>query len=221
VRARGGGRPRRGGSPPRVARAVLPALLTALAVLGPLGCAGAEKPEDGVRGSTAAPAPTSGRTAGPAATGVASGGYNATDLAWAQIMVPMDERTLLLLDLIAGRAGDPGLSALARRTSGTHRAELPELRAVLTAAGASGTNPHDGMDMKGMVTDEELEAVAASSGAAFDTLARTYLREHFEQSLVVARGETHSGASASAKRLAAELTKRRTGQLAALRALDG
>jgi uncharacterized protein (DUF305 family) len=221
VRARGGGRPRRGGPPPRVTRAVLPALLTALAVFGPLGCTGTEKPEGGVRGSAAVPAPAPGSGAVPTATGVAPGGHNATDLAWAQLMVPMDERTLLLLELIDGRAGDPDLSALARRTTRTHRAELPELRAALAGAGASGTNPHDGMDMKGMVTDEELGALAASRGAAFDTLAKVYLREHFEQSLVAAKGEAHSGASASAKRLAAELTKRRTGQLAALRGLDG
>ncbi|MFF2521281.1 DUF305 domain-containing protein [Streptomyces liangshanensis] len=215
---RGGGRPHPGGPPPRRG-SVLPAVLLVLAVLGPLGCGASPEPPDTTPRRTAAVAEGGGQA--PSASAIAAGGFNDTDRGWAQLMAAMDERTLLLLDLIADRASDAGLADLARRTTVTHRAELTGLRAILRKTGADGANPHEGHDMKGMVTDDELRAITAKRGAAFDDLSLTYLREHLEQSVLVSRGEQSAGGAAEAKKLAAEVTKRRTAQLAALRPVGG
>ncbi|QIQ06601.1 DUF305 domain-containing protein [Streptomyces liangshanensis] len=218
---RGGGRPHPGGPPPRRG-SVLPAVLLALAVLGPLGCGASPAPSDTTPRRTAAVAERGAQAApAPSASAVAAVGFNDTDRGWAQLMAAMDERTLLLLDLIADRASDAGLADLARRTTVTHRAELTGLRAILRKTGADGANPHEGHDMKGMVTDDELRAITAKRGAAFDDLSLTYLREHLEQSVLVSRGEQSAGGAPEAKKLAAEVTKRRTEQLAALRPLGG
>ncbi|MEU3186140.1 DUF305 domain-containing protein [Streptomyces sp. NPDC006923] len=230
VMAWGGGRPHNGGPSPRSrfrrdgrGRTALPALLMALAVLGAGGCAGSSATTGDAPARTAAAAPTEDPAAGPvpSAPATTTGGFNATDRGWAQLMVPMNERTLLLLDLISERASDSGLSDLARRTTVTHRDELTRLRAVLKKSGAEGTNPHEGHDMKGMVTDAELRTVAATRGAAFDDISMTYLREHLEQTIVVSRGEENSGAEPTATGLAAELEKRRGRQLEELRRLGG
>ncbi|MFE7122775.1 DUF305 domain-containing protein [Streptomyces sp. NPDC057617] len=223
----GGGRPRKGGGPPpRPGRTnlsgVLPAALLTLALLGTQGCAGGSGSggSDG-NGSGGARPPAKSATPSYSADTVAPGGYNATDRGWAQLMAPMNERTLLLLDLVADRAADPGLSDLARRTEVTHRDELTRLRAVLKATGAAGTNPHEGHDMKGMVTDAELRTVAKNRGTAFDTLAKTYLREHLEQSILLSRGEQDSGAAPAATGLAKNVGERRAGQLKELDRLGG
>ncbi|MFF1957165.1 DUF305 domain-containing protein [Streptomyces sp. NPDC058220] len=204
---------------------MLPAMLVALAVLGPIGCGSAGTSSGDTPRRTAAADPAKGRAARPApavsAPATEEGGFNATDRGWAQLMVPMNERTLLLLDLISDRASDSGLSDLARRTTVTHRAELTRLRVVLKEAGAAGTNPHEGHDMKGMVTDQELGTVAAKRGKAFDDASMTYLREHLEQTILVSRGEEQSGAAPAATGLAEELRKRRAGQLEALGLLGG
>ncbi|MYZ38190.1 MULTISPECIES: DUF305 domain-containing protein [unclassified Streptomyces] len=192
----------------------LPATLLVVALLGSAGCGG-----DGDV-TTAGPAARSGTPSLSAPT-TEPGGYNATDRGWAQLMAPMNERTLLLLDLVAERTADPGLSDLARRTEVTHRDELTRLRGLLRKTGAAGTNPHEGHDMKGMVTDDELRSVAESRGKAFDALAMTYLREHLEQGILVSRGEEDSGAAPAATGLAREVGERRAGQLKALRLLGG
>ncbi|MFD8968674.1 DUF305 domain-containing protein [Streptomyces sp. NPDC059568] len=195
----------------------LPTTLLVVALLGSAGCGG----DGAVPG--AGPAARSGTPSlsAPTTDTTEPGGYNATDRGWAQLMAPMNERTLLLLDLVAERAADPGLSDLARRTEVTHRDELTRLRGLLRETGAAGTNPHEGHDMKGMVTDDELRSVAESRGKAFDALAMTYLREHLEQGILVSRGEEDSGAAPAATGLAREVGERRAGQLKALRLLGG
>ncbi|MDX3850091.1 DUF305 domain-containing protein [Streptomyces sp. AK02-01A] len=230
VMAWGGGRPHNGGPPPRTrlrrdgrGGTALPVLLMALILLGTGGCADSSTPPGDAPSRTAAAGRAEDPAAGPgpSAPATGTGGFNATDRGWAQLMVPMNERTLLLLDLISDRASDSGLSDLARRTTVTHRAELTRLRTVLKKSGAEGTNPHEGHDMKGMVTDAELRTVAASRGAAFDDISMTYFREHLEQTILVSRGEEHSGAEPTATGLAAELEKRRAQQLEELRRLGG
>ncbi|MFE4171314.1 DUF305 domain-containing protein [Streptomyces sp. NPDC056909] len=228
VMVRGGGRPREGGPPPRPVREILagalPATLLVLALLGAAGCgsggAGGDGRESDRGGAGAVPAARSG-TPSLSAPSTEPGGYNATDRGWAQLMTPMNERTLLLLDLVADRAADPGLSDLARSTRVTHRDELTRLRGLLRDTGAAGTNPHEGHDMKGMITEDELRSVSESRGKAFDTLAKTYLREHLEQGILVSRGERDSGAAPAATDLAREVGERRAGQLKALRQLGG
>ncbi|WP_066944090.1 DUF305 domain-containing protein [Streptomyces lushanensis] len=227
----GGGRPRKGGPPPRPVRRTLsgafPAALLVLALLGTAGCGadggGGGNGGDGAgRGSSAGAGPAAGSGTPPLSTATTEpGGYNATDRGWAQLMAPMNERTLLLLDLVAERAADPALADLARRTEVTHRDELTRLRGLLRTTGAAGTNPHEGHDMKGMVTDDELRSVAESRGKSFDALAMTYLREHLEQGVLVSRGEEDSGAAPAATDLAREVGERRAGQLKALRLLGG
>lgn len=213
----------RTGTPPRTGVRhgtrgyVLPAMLLALAALGPVGCANSPSVSDDTSRPTAAAA----QRGDQAAPAVPAGGFNDTDRGWAQLMTPMNERTLLLLDLIGTRASDPALSDFAGRTAVTHRAELTRLRAVLRKTGATGANPHEGHDMKGMVTDAELGKITALDGKAFDDIAMTYLREHLEQSVLVSEGEQRAGAAAEAKSLAGELAGRRAGQLEALRLLGG
>ncbi|MYV57857.1 DUF305 domain-containing protein [Streptomyces sp. SID3212] len=238
---RGGGRPHPGGPPSRpgsrpdgpgrgstsgtargTGRTVLPGILLVLAVLGPLGCGASPAPSDTEPVRTAAVKEQGGQAApAPSASAVAAGGFNETDRGWAQLMAAMDERTLLLLDLVADRASDAELADLARSAKVTHRAELTRLRTILRKTGADGANPHEGHDMKGMVTDDELRKISAKRGTAFDDLSMTYLREHLEQSVLVSRGEQSAGAAAEARKLAGEVTKRRTEQLAALRPLGG
>ncbi|NUR89461.1 MAG: DUF305 domain-containing protein, partial [Nonomuraea sp.] len=65
-----------------------------------------------VRHAHHVPAPTD--AAGPrTAQPVASGSVNPTDLAWLQLMIPMDERVLPLLDLGASRGHASAVGQLA------------------------------------------------------------------------------------------------------------
>ncbi|MEV4547881.1 DUF305 domain-containing protein [Nonomuraea wenchangensis] len=180
------------------------------------------------------PAPTQAggpRTAHP----VTSGSVNPTDVAWLQLMIPMDERVLPLLDLGASRGHAPAVAQLAGRLRAAHVAELARLRAALhttalhttdlpatglPATGLPADNPHAGHDMPGMITAAELARLRTAEGPAFDTLFTGHLRAHLRQSRSVTRSEQVSGADPDIKALAAAIERTRTAQLSALAAVE-
>ncbi|GAA4227946.1 uncharacterized protein (DUF305 family) [Streptosporangium album] len=145
-------------------------------------------------------------------TAAATGGFNATDTAWLQLMIPMDERTLPLLDLGTERGHDPAVRRLAARIREAHLAELQRLRETLGRTGLPPTNVHEGHDMPGMVTAADLTALRAATGPSFDRLFAGHLREHLDQSSAVARSEQTAGADGDTRALAAAVERTRAAQ---------
>lgn len=142
--------------------------------------------------------------------------FNATDIAWIQLMIPMDERARLLTGLAPGRAGDPALVRLAERTADRQDAELTRLRKLLALSAAPDTRPHEGHDMPGMVSADTLRRAGALSGEEFDRVFAAALRAHLAQSLLLCAGERASGGAGEARELAGELEKEGSEQLALL-----
>lgn len=152
-------------------------------------------------------------------TAASSHAFNPTDLAWIQVMVPMDEQLLRVLAMAEKQAADPAVRAFATQLAAGHRAELAQFVALRTRAGAPTANAHEGHDMPGMMTEPEIAALGKTSGAAFDQLFKKNLKEHLDQSIVVARSITKSGQEPSTKRLAASIAASRAAQLKQLEAL--
>jgi uncharacterized protein (DUF305 family) len=193
-----------------------------VAVLLVAGC-GAE-PQDAT--STAPPATTN--TAPPTApqattastpTGTA-GSFNPTDIAWLQLTVAMTERLLPVLDLVPERAADPAWRRTAARVAAAQRADLDRAHRLLAEAGAPTTNPHEGHDMPGMVTAEELTTLRSASGQPFQRLLAAHLRAHLTQSVRVATAEQQNGVQPATVALAAALVRNGTADLAQLDGLD-
>lgn len=163
------------------------------------GCGGADPGPSGAT-PTAAATPV-----------VAEAGAISTDMAWTQLMIALDQRMLAALRLAPQRAADPELAAFAADVARRHDAEVARLRELLQAIGAPETNPHEGHDMPGMITNENLALLATKSGAEFDAMLATSLREHFKQCHMLAGSEQSAGADPAVKALAASVeTTRQT-----------
>lgn len=173
------------------------------------GCAG----EGGRR---AAPPSGSVRTVTPTPRSPAA---DPTDAAWVQLMIPMDARAVLLLDLAARKASGPRLRSWAARLRSAQVAELTALRGLRDRMGLPGTDVHEGHDMPGMVTAGDLGHARAAEGAAFDRLLVRLLHEHLRRSEQVSRSESSAGGSAEARDRARALVTVRGEQLAELTAL--
>lgn len=148
----------------------------------------------------------------------AASGFNGTDAAWLQLMIPMAERALPLLELGARRGSTPAVRELGASLAAAHRGELARLRALRVSAGLPGADVHAGHDMPGMTTAERLGALRAARGERFDRMFLERVRAHLDQSLKVTRGERDAGADPRALAAAADLEKTRTGQLRELSA---
>ena len=176
--------------PPAASR--LAALLLTAALLGPLaGCAG-----DGE------PAADRGPAGSPAAS---AAGFSPVDTGWVQLVLPMTEQVLPLLELAPSRGGDPKLAAWAADVAAGHRADVAELRRLRDRMGLPATNVHEGHAMPGMVTAAHMARARQAEGAAFDRLLLRLVRDHLRQSEKISDSERRNGAGAPARDLAAAL----------------
>ena len=160
--------------------------------------------------------PTAGRP--PAAS------FNATDTAWIQLMIPMDERARLLTDLAPSHKGDPALAALAAETGLRLRTDLGRLHDLLELSGVPDTHPHEGHDMPGMVSLDTVKSADSTTGQDFDRILTEALRGHLGQSQLLCVGEQAQGQAGKAKELAAAITRStadQTARLDGLRPADG
>ncbi|MGI5212844.1 DUF305 domain-containing protein [Plantactinospora sp. CA-290183] len=190
-------------------------------VVAVAGCAGGP-PSDRPAPSPAATAAPSAASSGPPAApgGTPAQPFNTTDVAWLQLAVAMGERVLPMLELVPARSTEPALRRLAVRLRDGHRAQLRTSRDLLARSGGPETNPHEGHDMPGMVTDAELRTLDGARGAAFHRLFLGHLRQHLEQSVRIARAEETAGADPRTKALAAEVVGSGSAALDALTQLD-
>jgi uncharacterized protein (DUF305 family) len=144
--------------------------------------------------------------------------FNSTDAAWLELMIPMDQQFLQLLDLASTHSQNPAVRRLAAQLASSHRTELQELTALRTEAGLPTTNPHEGHDMPGMMTTDEVLALSNLHGTAFDKTLSTEIQDHLNQSALITRSVKAAGHAPAVASLATRIEKARAEQLAFLRA---
>ena len=159
--------------------------------------------------------PAAGAERSPAPPPAVSAALSPTDVAFIELMIPMDESARPLLALLTT---DPEVTLrdVATALTTTYPAEVNALREALTAGGFAEQNLHAGMDMPGFVTQAQLAAVGSSSGASRNAAARDVLCGHLRQSLLVARAELNAGSDAATRAVATAMVTSRSEQLTAL-----
>jgi uncharacterized protein (DUF305 family) len=118
------------------------------------------------------------------------------DVVFVEMMIPHHEQALEMAALAPGRAADPRVAALAERIAAAQGPEIAVMRAWLerldpALAGHAGKHggDHGGghASMPGMATPEQLTALAAASGPAFDALFLDLMTVHHEGALAMAQ----------------------------------
>ncbi|WP_052849371.1 DUF305 domain-containing protein [Streptomyces avicenniae] len=206
------------------ARALAGTLLAAVLLAGCGGGSdgGGDDAEGPVTTDPATEPPAASPSAAPSATVPAEDrALNFTDLAWVQLMIPLTDQVRPLLDLVEERAADPAFGTFATDLAAAGEEDLAALHALLEADGVPYENVHAGHNMPGMVTEEELAAVTAAEGDAFEEQARAHIREFLEHTVTVSTGEQDAGQAPEAVALAADLDTAATEQLDTLTALGG
>ncbi|WP_214104578.1 DUF305 domain-containing protein [Acrocarpospora catenulata] len=152
----------------------------------------------------------------PPAPSAAVSSYNATDVAWLQLLIPMTEQAVRLFDTVPERTGNPQVVEVARVMRGDHQSQLERLRELLRRSGNAETDIHDGHDLPGMVTPDDLVILGKVKERAFDRLFAVHVSEYLRQSVLVADGEQNSGADPDTKEFAASMARSRQDELGKL-----
>ncbi|WP_285641878.1 DUF305 domain-containing protein [Lentzea sp. NBRC 102530] len=139
---------------------------------------------------------------GGPANEAAPAGNNDADVTFAQGMVPHHEQALEMAKLVPSRSGDEKVRDLAQRIEKAQGPEITQLNGWLKEWGAESGKSHEGHDMTGMMSGDDMAKLEKASGAEFDRMWLEMMIEHHEGAVEMARKELADGKDENAKKLA-------------------
>ncbi|HEX8869551.1 MAG TPA: DUF305 domain-containing protein [Lentzea sp.] len=123
------------------------------------------------------------------------------DITFAQEMVPHHQQALEMAKLVPDRSSNEKVRGLAQRIEKAQDPEITRMNGWLKEWGAE-MKSHEGHDMAGMMSGDEMAKLEKATGADFDKQWLDLMVQHHEGALVMARTELDQGKDADAKKLA-------------------
>ncbi|MFE1551549.1 DUF305 domain-containing protein [Streptomyces sp. NPDC058718] len=176
---------------------------------------------EGTSAASSASAPAS-----PSASAEASapGAFNDADVMFAQMMIPHHEQALEMAELADGRAEDPEVKKLVAAIEGAQDPEIRKMQAWLkgwgkpeSAGAGHGSGGGSGHGMAGMMSEKDMKDLAAVKGSAFDRKFAQLMIAHHDGAVAMAKDEQKNGRNASAKKLADDVVRTQSTEIAELR----
>jgi uncharacterized protein (DUF305 family) len=159
--------------------------------------------------------------------------HNDVDVAFATDMIPHHSQALAMVDLADARDLDPAIEALTDDIRGAQAPEIELMAGWLESWGEpipggmgehGGDHDMDGMDMDdmpGMMSADQMSALAAASDEEFADLFLAMMIEHHQGAVEMAQVEQESGQFAPAIELAEAIESSQTEEIALMEDLLG
>ena len=139
--------------------------------------------------------------------------FNATDVGFAQGMIPHHAQAIEMADLALTNTKNPDVLALANTIKAAQSPEIEKLSGWLGDWGqtipstASGSMDHDmtgmgGMMMDGMMSQADMDRLETSTGTEFDRLWLELMIQHHEGAVKMSKSEVAGGKNPDAIALA-------------------
>jgi uncharacterized protein (DUF305 family) len=168
-----------------------------------------------------APATSSQQAVRPTAeASIEQGSFNTADVVFAQDMVLRKSQAVTVATLVSGRTENAQIIDLGQRITTTREPEIEDLTSWLTVWGQE--MPDEVTDMtlsRGMLTDEDLRALEAASGAAFERMFLDLMIEHDVGALESTLTENTSGLYPPALRMATSTADRQVEEIGEMQRL--
>lgn len=154
-----------------------------------------------------------------------SGDANAADVMFAQMMIPHHEQAVVMADLAPDRASDPQVLALALEIKQAQAPEIELMQSWLQTWGVDqmpadqAMQDHGSHGMEGMLTEDQLDELAAANREDFDALFATFMIEHHEGAVEMAQDVLNSGQDPAVAQLAREIIATQEKEILQLRSL--
>lgn len=115
--------------------------------------------------------------------------HNAADVEFFERMIPHHGQALEMAALVQPRSTNADLRLLAERMEISQRDEIARMETWLTQRGRPVPEPHtdhNGHDMPGMLTNEQLAQLEQAQGVAFDRLFLEFMIYHHQGAITMA-----------------------------------
>jgi uncharacterized protein (DUF305 family) len=152
--------------------------------------------------------------------------FNDADIEFASGMIPHHAQALAMVDLTTGRTLDPEVTKLAERIRDAQAPEIEQMTDWLAQwrkldPDASGEHAGHGemADMPGMMTADEMAALAGAADSEFQTVWLEMMVRHHEGAVEMARTQQEDGEYADALVLARAIETGQTEEIELIRGL--
>ncbi|MGJ7416930.1 DUF305 domain-containing protein [Streptomyces cinereoruber] len=188
--------------------------------------------DDTAPSASVSPSATAAAPGSAASQAPAPGPFNDADVMFAQMMIPHHEQALEMARLADGRAEDPGVKRLVAAIERAQDPEIRTMRAWLKGWGrpesaghggghGSGSDHGDGRGsgsgMAGMMSEQDMKGLAAAEGKEFDRAFAELMIAHHEGAVTMAEEERSKGLNPTAKKLADDVVRTQSTEIAELR----
>ncbi|MDV6259914.1 DUF305 domain-containing protein [Rhodococcoides yunnanense] len=178
--------------------------------------------------SDSATAGSSSSSASSSASANASAEFNDADVMFAQMMYPHHEQAVEMAAMAEGRTDNPDVVALASAIEAAQQPEMDRMTAWLAEWGqpapSSDMGEMSGMDHSsgmGMMSQQDMDALTALSGAEFDRQWLTMMIAHHTGAIEMANVEIADGSNADAQEMARTIVATQQQEIDTMRALLG
>jgi len=160
----------------------------------------------------------------------ANANYNATDIGFAQGMIPHHAQAIEMADLALTNTKNPDVLALAKKIKAAQSPEIEKLSGWLRQWGqtvpstASGSMDHDmsgmgGMMMDGMMSQADMDRLESSTGTEFDRLWLELMIQHHEGAVKMSKTEVAGGKNPDAIALAQAIISSQQAEITTMESL--
>ncbi|WP_086823110.1 DUF305 domain-containing protein [Streptomyces sp. NRRL B-24572] len=164
-------------------------------------------------------ASSSATASAPAAGGgdTAPGDFNDADVMFAQMMIPHHQQALEMAKLADGRAEDPEVKKLVTAIEQAQDPEIQKMKTWLKGWGKPEAPAMNHGGMAGMMSEQDMKELTATKGKAFDRKFAELMIAHHEGAVGMAKDEQQSGSNAAAKKLADDVVRTQSAEVAQLK----
>ncbi len=158
--------------------------------------------------------------------------FNATDVAFAQGMIPHHQQAIEMADMALAQTTDPDVLRLATAIKAAQQPEIDQLTTWLQEWGqpvpeAATGDDHDmgdmgdmdGMAMSGMMSDADMQRLGDATGVDFDRMWLEMMVVHHEGAVAMADDEIADGRFAGAVAMAEAIRSSQQAEIAEMQAL--
>lgn len=196
-----------------------------LALAAALTACGGHSDMTGAGSAASSPSAAASPSAGASASPSADDAARAADVMFAQMMIPHHEQAVEMADLALAPAAGAGtdVTALATKIKAAQAPEIATMSGWLSAWGAEADDDmggmHHGASMPGMMSDEDMAALADARGDAFDRMWLTMMVAHHEGALTMADDVLGTTQDPQVRTLAEAVVAGQTAEIATMKSL--
>jgi len=160
-----------------------------------------------------------------------SANFNATDVGFAQGMIPHHVQAVEMADLALEKSTNADVLALAKQIKASQNPEIQTMSGWLQSWGqkvpstdSMSGGGHDmtdmgGMMMDGMMTEADMEKLESSSGTAFDRLWMELMIQHHEGAVRMSEDELKDGKNPDVKALSQTIVTSQQAEISTMNSL--